>query len=316
MSLLVYLQNRGKKLHQVSLEIVSKAIELSKQNNERVDGIYIGKKDEHREEQFENIGLDTIYIYETEEQDTVKVSVEALKDCIDQTRPSIVLVGGTLEGRAIAPQVAAIYHTGVTADCTELQINKDGLLVQTRPAFGGNIMADIITPLARPQMATVRQGIFQVETQHNKVSKICYKKLMTKNKTIKVLECQVAYEESEEKKDTIIAVGGGITNQEELEIIRRFCRNEGVPLMCSRALVERGWLEQKCQIGLSGKSIRCKTLITLGISGSVQFMVGVRDVDALIAMNIDDKAPIMTYADQSLCVDIRQVLDCLKRDDI
>lgn len=308
MSLLVYLQASGNTIHDVSLELCTKARELAQKTNSSVSGILVGRADEKLKAEIQKTGLSVVYEYVCPEPLVLDDITTAVMHCIRLINPDIVLFGATLEGRSIAPTVAAYCQTGVTADCTELAIDSDGLLVQIRPAFGGNIMAEILTPKARPQIATVRPGVFTADRVELSETYIQSIELDGTAKRVRIEEIHIHPIQERNLSNSIIAVGAGLQNKEELEVLSSFCEKHGIPLMCSRALVERTWLPQSRQIGLSGTSVSSRLLITIGISGSVQFISGIKHVERLVAINTDKTASIMKRADLPICADLHELL--------
>jgi len=307
-SILVYLQRNGKKIHEGSLELCAKARELSEKRNTEVYGVYVGETNKIMKSEIRKTGLSEVYTYPCAESLTLDNIALAVMNCVNLISPEILLITGTLEGRSIAPTVAAYCKTGVTADCTELDINSDGLFVQIRPAFGGNIMAEIHTPVSRPQVATVRPGVFTAGKVSSIETKITPIEMNMPISSVTMENIHIEPIQGTNDSNIIIAVGGGVQRKEDLDMLAQFCKKQGILLMCSRSLVQRGWLPQSRQIGLSGTSVSAKLLITMGISGSVQFISGIKRVKRLIAINTDEKASIMMLADLPICVNLHEVI--------
>ncbi|MCB2289854.1 electron transfer flavoprotein subunit alpha/FixB family protein [Clostridium sp. CS001] len=314
MSVLVYLQPQEDRIHKISIELCA----LASSWNQEVYAFSPQKLSPFMLEQIGKWKLQKVFVIPCEEIYSLDSISLDLYQCVQKISPDILLIGGTLEGRALAPTVAAVCHTGVTADCTELRIDEKGLLIQKRPAFGGEVMATIETPKGRPQIATVRQGIFRMETEKMKQCnhfqvEIEFLSRETKMKSVLqrdyVVEVISSGDIQNEEAKVIVAVGGGIQSIEELHRIEKICKNKNIPLMCSRALVERGWKTQKDQIGLSGRSIASDLLITVGISGSVQFMAGIQNVKKILSINHNQDASIMMIADIPLCVDLHEMVE-------
>lgn len=239
--------------------------------------------------------------------------VQVVAPFLAQHRPHCLLVGATPEGRALAPALAVPLCTGVTADCTELALTPAFDLLQTRPAFGGNVMAQIVTPGARPQIATVRPGVMGLHTARAGVEPV-QPKVVHHNVALPAPPTQVAQvatAEAEAPRDLIFAVGGGLAAQEDIARFEELAQAAGATLMCSRSIVERGWLPQNRQIGLSGNSVAPKLLVAFGISGSVQFMAGIGGAHRLIAVNMDENAPLLRAADLPLVGDLYAVAEAL-----
>lgn len=239
------------------------------------------------------------------------IYAEACADCIARLQPEIVLFGSSVEAKSIASQCAAMFGTGLTADCTALSFAPDGLLVQTRPAFGGSLMADIITPVARPAMVTVRQGIYKAredleaaEWQLEVTLRNWHKTSAFRIQWSSVLEKRTGIASA----DIVVAVGAGVKRQEDMVIFAEFAQRAGAALGGSRVLVERGWLPAEAQIGLSGCNIAPKLLICLGISGSVQFCAGIKNAAFIVAVNTDKQAPICAVAHVCYVGDIYELI--------
>ena len=229
-----------------------------------------------------------------------------------QLNPDIALIGSTPQGRVLASHAAAMLRTGVTADCTELSLTEEGRLLQCRPAFGGNLMAQILTKTA-PQLAIVRPGalaapdaaadgcpVWQTVDADCTTSAITVKQVSAAPASSALADAQA-----------IIAVGRGFRKKEDLDQVRELAALLGASVACSRAVVEMGWLPPEQQIGLSGQSVAPKWLLTLGISGSIQFRSGIRGVKRLIAVNQNPEAPILQIADVPICGDLYRILPAL-----
>jgi electron transfer flavoprotein alpha subunit len=310
--ILVLLQSHSGGIHPISLELAGMARKLAAQGGLKTAGVCItGEFTVTGETQLNGCGLGEIHLYQDERFSPFvpELHAAALVHCVEALRPDILLVGATPEGRSLAPLTAVPLETGVTADCTELSIDADGLLVQTRPAFGGGLMARIITPEARPQIATVRYGVFRNRETGNRfpaprfITAVSFPLPPPRTQTKEL----TAPAGSEKNIPYVLALGGGVRNQEDISLFKRMSENIGAGLMCSRSLVERGWFPQSRQIGLSGRCIAPRLLITLGISGSVQFMAGIQGAKKICAVNTDPGAPILRIADIPLICDLYQI---------
>ncbi|MDR1074092.1 MAG: electron transfer flavoprotein subunit alpha/FixB family protein [Treponema sp.] len=313
--ILVLLQSYASGAHPISLELAGAARRLAAGRGFKTAGVFIagGRGPEliaAAEAQLRGCGLEEVYLYQDERFHPFisELHTAALLHCIEALRPSIFLVGATPEGRCLAPSLAVPLETGVTADCTELSLDAEGLLIQTRPAFGGGLMARIVTPEARPQIATVRYGIFRGGEAAGNAR-------LLPVETGRLLPPQTRVEEitalstDEKETDCALALGGGIRAREDIERFRRMSGAMGAALVCSRSLVERGWLPQSLQIGLSGRCIAPRLLVTLGVSGSVQFMAGIQGAKKICAVNTDPGAPILRVADIPLICDLYQAAE-------
>lgn len=306
---LVWLEQDGQTVTELSLELLYKAKELARQAKEKVYGIMV-RRGEGPLGPIQTLPLDGLFLYDTAEIKPTFREERALLECIQEVRPSIVLVGGTLEGRVLASRAAVSCRSGVTADCTELQLDKEGLLQQTRPAFGGDVMADIVTPQTRPQFSTVRQGIFpKLQWEGDQICP-CVRRRLEEPEERDVL---LAVEERQKKMgiedaSVLVVAGRGVKKKEDLELLEKLAHRLGGALASSRALVEKGWMRPDQQIGLSGKTVAPDLLITCGVSGSVQFRTGIRRAKCIVAINHDPEAGIFTVAHHSICCDLYQIV--------
>ncbi len=308
--ILALLQQANGALHPASMEIAAAACDLAAQSGQKSAGVLLAESwDEAFENQVKACGLQTVYVYANARFGSfiAEDQAKALISCVQQLKPDILLAGATPEGRALAAMAAAMLKTGVTADCTALSFREDGLLVQTRPAFGGSVMAQIITPAARPQIATLRYG--GTKTAKASATEIILKTVQDEVETQSGVHAEWVDRLSPKSnaERIVIAVGGGLASKEDLALFERLAESCGAALMGSRALVERGWLPRSHQIGLSGQHIEADLLITFGISGSVQFMAGVQGAKRLCAVTIDENAPIMKAADIPVAGDMLAV---------
>jgi electron transfer flavoprotein alpha subunit len=307
--ILVLLQPYAGGVHPISLELAGTARRLAAEGGLKTAGAFIaGELTAAARTQLTGCGLEEVRLYL---DDRFRFFIPeqyaaALLHCVDALRPGILLVGATPEGRCLAPLAAVPLETGVTADCTELALDAGGLLVQTRPAFGGGLMARIITPDARPQIATVRYGIFRGGEKGGSAR-------LVPSDTGPLPAARASVEEltspsaGGEGAGCVLALGGGLRVREDIGLFEKMGRAIGADLMCSRNLVERGWFPQNRQIGLSGRCVAPRLLITLGISGSVQFMAGIQGAEKICAVNTDPLAPILRVADLPLICDIYRI---------
>jgi electron transfer flavoprotein alpha subunit len=231
-----------------------------------------------------------------------------LSAVIAKEKPSIFLYGATPNGRDLAPRVAARLHLGLTADCTGLGIDEQGQLIQTRPAFGGNIMATIVSPYTRPQTATVRPNVFAAATSDPSRPVVIEELPVTLNKAnirTRLIE-EIRLESEEERIDEariLVSAGRGCQDQTNLDTVRKLARKLGGTLAGSRAIVELGWIPHSLQVGQSGTTVGPDLYIAIGISGAVQHVVGMSSSKKIIAINKDPDAPIFKFADLGIVGD-------------
>ena len=310
----VYVEYNGKAVHPVTFELIGKARELAAVTGHPVYALFMGYQGGEKAEELLAYGVDQVFVYDRKELEHFSVLTYAnvFADFITRIRPSSILVGATNAGRSLAPRVAARFRTGLTADCTVLEMKENTDLVQIRPAFGGNIMAQIVTPKNRPQFCTVRYKIFSAPP----VTKEPSGTIRTMEVTEDMIDRRIRVEEIIHKPkeidiseaEVIVAVGRGVKSQADLEIIRELAAALDAQLACTRPLIECGWFDARRQIGLSGRTVKPKLIITIGISGSVQFAAGMRGAECIIAINTDRKAPVFDIANIGLVGDWYEIL--------
>ena len=259
---------------------------------------------------------DELFEYNTDIFSTVIVSL------VNRNKPSSMLYGATIQGRDIAPRVASALYVGLTADCTALSI-KDGLLLQSRPAFGGNIMADILSPKSRPQMATVRPNVMKMaEPVHGRSALVVREsaKLDKSLRRVKVLERKVEHEGAGLKiadAKIIVSGGRGMKTKEKFRQLEELAKLLGGVVGASRAAVDLGFKEKSHQVGQSGTTVSPKLYLSFGISGAVQHIVGMKASDVIVAINKDPNAPIFNVAKYGIVGDAHEIapklIEALKR---
>ena len=310
----VYVEYNGKAVHPVTFELIGKARELAAVTGHPVYALFMGYQVGEKAEELLAYGVDQVFVYDRKELEhfSVLTYTNVFADFITRIRPSSILVGATNAGRSLAPRVAARFRTGLTADCTVLEMKENTDLVQIRPAFGGNIMAQIVTPKNRPQFCTVRYKIFSAPP----VTKDPSGTIRTMEVTDGMIDRRIRVEEIIHKPkeidiseaEVIVAVGRGVKSQADLELIRELAVALDAQLACTRPLIECGWFDARRQIGLSGRTVKPKLIITIGISGSVQFAAGMRGAECIIAINTDRKAPVFDIANIGLVGDWYEIL--------
>ena len=300
-------------LHPVGMELLGKARELAAKINHPVQAVVIGARTGEAVEKMLACGADEVYVYEDPAFENFRIEpyANALEDFINAARPSSVLVGGTVNGRSLAPRVAARFRTGLTADCTVLDMSQSTDLDQIRPAYGGNIMAHINTPRHRPQFATVRYKIFSApprEEPHGRVVRrtLAPELLLSK---IEILErTRKSSEKGIEEAEVLVVCGRGVKRPEDIAILRELAGLLGGEVASTRAVVEAGWLDAKRQIGLSGRTVKPKLIVTCGVSGAIQFVAGMSGSETIVAINSDPKASIFKVAHIGLVGDLYAIV--------
>lgn len=310
----VFVEHEAGKIHPVTLELIGKAKELAKVTKHPVYTLFIGYDVKNNVRKLLEYGVDKVFVYDHPALDKFDILSYAnvFEDFINTIKPSSILVGATNVGRSLAPRVAARFRTGLTADCTVLEMKENTDLVQIRPAFGGNIMAQIVTPNNRPQFCTVRYKIFSVPDKVEEPSGTVSMMRVTANMLDEGVVVNEIVEKSKEvdisEADVIVAVGRGVKTQGDMEIIRSFAKELNAQMACTRPLIENGWFDAKRQIGLSGRTVKPKLIVAIGISGAVQFAAGMRNSDCIIAINKDKKAPIFDVANYGFVGDWYDIL--------
>ncbi len=241
---------------------------------------------------------------------------KAICNLVETYKPEIVLFGATGLGRDLAGAVATQLATGLTADCTGLSIDDRGFLLQTRPAFGGNIMATITTERTRPQMATVRPHVMPMpQRDDSRTGNIMREKVSFKGEDFSVKVLEIIRDTRGDEidiaaADIIVSGGRGMANKENFELLQKLADELGGVIGCSRAVVEAGWIPVERQVGQTGKTVRPKIYIACGISGAIQHLVGMQSSDVIIAINRDKDAPIFEVATYGIVGDVFQVVPC------
>ena len=306
------------------LEILSAARKLADTIRESCSVLLIGTKADAFQKILWEYGADLIYSVENDRLQNYSTEhyTDIVGDIAAKYKPSIVLFGATKIGRDLAPRVAARLNTGLTADCTDLQIDEKGHLLQVRPTYGGNILAQIITPNHRPQIATVRPNVMKkIKLRSSNESKdIIHRisvKLKDKKGNLRIIKeiKQFSPFSNLEEADYIISGGIGLGSPEKFKILQYLINilskkvgENRIALGASRAAVDAGWISHHHQVGQTGKTVSPKLYIACGISGQVQHLMGMRDAEKVIAINRDRNAPIFSIADIGIVGDVHEVV--------
>lgn len=310
----VYADFSGGKLHPVTFELIGKARELAKVTAHPVYALLIGDNTDTAAKELLKYGVDKVFTYDHPELRDFRIEpyTAAFDDFIEKHKPSSVLVGATNLGRQLAPRIAARRKTGLTADCTVLEMKENTDLVQIRPAFGGNIMAQIITPNTRPQFCTARYKVFtapeKTENPTGEIIKLTVTEKMLSsdieviNTSLKPTDIDIS------EADIIVAVGRGAGSDAMRAAAAELAGLLGGVVACTRPMVESNIYDAKHQIGLSGRTVKPKLIICLGISGAVQFAAGMKSSDMIIAVNSDKNAPIFDVAHYCVVGDLTEIL--------
>lgn len=325
-NLFVYIETEGGKIADVSLELMTKGRELAAQLGVKTEAVVIGHHTEGIEEELSRYGADTVWVADDERFTPFRTlpHTAVLTALIRQEQPQIVLFGATCIGRDFAPRVSSALHSGLTADCTQLEIGdhtdaKTGkvyqqLLYQIRPAFGGNIIATIINPDHRPQMATVREGVMRkeevsVKTQAARRDIAWQEALQDSDLAVQILHREIAERKIDIKGASIIVAGGyGMGSKENFQLLHELAEVLGGEVGASRAAVDAGFTEHERQIGQTGVTVRPKLYIACGISGQIQHTAGMDQSAMVISINTDPDAPITKLADYAITGDATEVI--------
>jgi electron transfer flavoprotein alpha subunit len=312
----VWCETNEGRLRGVALELVTKGRELADQLGEKLVAVLIGHGIESHAETLVHHGADKVLVVDDKifEHYTTDAYTIAMNTLIAPRKPAIVLYGATSNGRDLAPRIAARMALGLTADCTSLDIDDERQLVQTRPAFGGNIMAEIISPYTRPQMATVRPNVFKPKepdtSRTGDIQKIdmTISPVQVRTRVLETVNETVEGMRSVEEADVIVCSGRGIKDPSNLELPKQLATLLDAAIGGSRPIVDLGWLPPSQQVGQSGRTVCPKLYIALGISGQIQHLAGMSSSDLVIAINKDPDAPIFSVADFGIVGDLFAVV--------
>lgn len=311
----VFAEQRHGELQKVSLEILGESRRLANELGVKLTAVLLGNNIGHLANRLGEYGADEVLVADHTELEnyTTDGYTKVLCDLVNDKKPGIFFIGATFIGRDLGPRVAARLRTGLTADCTSLAVEvENGALLATRPAFGGNIMATIACPDHRPQMATVRPGVFSRLTEKNYDFTVenVEVKLETSDIRTTILEIVKANKEvvdiSEAK--VIVSGGRGVGSKENFSLLQELSHAFGGVVGGSRGAVDKGWIERDYQVGQTGKTVRPSIYIACGISGAIQHVAGMQESDMIIAINKDEAAPIMKVADYAIVGDLNKVI--------
>ena len=326
----VFAQQVDNKLSGIALELVGKGKDLAKDLNTEVTAVLVGHEVKDLADELAAYGADKVILVDDPELKEYRTEpyAHALASVIEKYKPEIFLVGATAIGRDLGPRVSARIHTGLTADCTQLDIGdfpinpipgKEQLhnqLLMTRPAFGGNTIATIACPEFRPQMATVRPGVMQKAPKVEGAKAVVeeFNPGFTPNdKYVEILEVVKSVVDTVDIMDAKILVSGGrgVGSPENFKILDDLAAVLGTTVSCSRAVVDAGWKPKDLQVGQTGKTVRPNVYFAIGISGAIQHLAGMEESDIIIAINKDETAPIFDVADYGIVGDLNKIVPAL-----
>jgi electron transfer flavoprotein alpha subunit len=314
----VFAEQRRGSIKNVAYELLARGRELADALHTDLSAICFGHQVAGVDQLIAH-GADRVYAVDAAElaDNNEELYAGQLAALIREHRPEIMLAGATPFGRAFIPRVASALKTGLTADCTALDIDSEnGLLVQTKPGFGGNVMAVIVCPERRPQMATVRPRVFRPKApqaaRRGEIIEVDFdrQRVTSHTRLLDFVE-EVTETVRIEEADIIVAGGRGLLKAENFEMVRELASVLGAAVGASRAAVDEGWAPYSCQIGQTGKTVCPKLYIAIGVSGAVQHLVGMQTSDVIVAINDDPHAPIFEVADYGIVGDLFKVIPLL-----
>lgn len=326
----VFAQQVDNELSGIAFELLGKAKDLAKDLDTDVTAVLIGSEVKNLADELAAYGADKVIVVDDPELKEYRTEpyTHALASVINEYKPEIMLVGATAIGRDLGPRVSARVATGLTADCTVLEIGdfplvaipgreqKHNQLLMTRPAFGGNTIATIVCPDNRPQMATVRPGVMQAidKIEGAKAEVIEFNPGFTPdNKYVEIMEVVKSVTDVVDIMDANILVSGGrgVGSPENFKILEDLAEVLGGEVSCSRAVVDAGWKPRDIQVGQTGKTVRPNVYFAIGISGAIQHVAGMEEADIIVAINKDDTAPIFDVADYGIVGDLNKIVPML-----
>ncbi len=326
----VFAQQVDNVINNIAFELIGKGKDLAEALGTEVTAVLVGSDVANLADELAAYGADKVIVIDDPELKEYRTEpyAHALSAVINEFKPEIFLVGATAIGRDLGPRVSARVHTGLTADCTVLEIGdfpinpipgreqKHNQLLMTRPAFGGNTIATIACPDFRPQMATVRPGVMQkrAKVEGAKAEVINFNPGFTPdNKYVEILEVVKSVCNTKDIMDAKILVSGGrgVGSAENFKLLEDLAEALGGQVSCSRAVVDAGWMSKDMQVGQTGKTVRPTLYFAVGISGAIQHLAGMEESDVIVAINKDETAPIFDVADYGIVGDLNKILPAL-----
>ena len=326
----IFAQQVDNKLSSIAFELIGKAHELAADLGTDVTAVVLGSGIANLADELAEYGADKVVVIDDPALETYRTEpyAQALTAYINEYKPEIMLVGATAIGRDLGPTVSARVKTGLTADCTSLEIGdfplqaregqeqKHNQLLMTRPAFGGNTIATIACPDNRPQMATVRPGVMQkLEKQAGRKAEVINfnPEIKVNNRFVEILNIVKNVSTTVDIMDAKILVSGGrgVGSPENFKLLEDLAEVLGGTVSCSRAVVDSGWKPKDLQVGQTGKTVRPNVYFAIGISGAIQHTAGMEESDIIIAINKDETAPIFDVADYGIVGDLNKIVPAL-----
>ncbi|EOU1840582.1 electron transfer flavoprotein subunit alpha/FixB family protein [Clostridium perfringens] len=311
----VFAEQREGQLQKVSLELLGEGRKIADKLGSKLTALLIGNKVQNLVEDLSRHGADEVLVVDAPELEhyTTDGYTKAICELANAKKPNIIFIGATFIGRDLGPRVAARLETGLTADCTSLDVDvESGDLLATRPAFGGNLMATIVCPDHRPQMATVRPGVFEKLPLGENDATVENIEIKFNSNDIRTKIVEIIKEHKDivdiSEANVLVAGGRGIGSEENFKMLKELAEVMNGSIAASRAAVEKGWIDKDYQVGQTGKTVRPNIYVACGISGAIQHAAGMQDSDMIIAINKDANAPIMKIADYAIVGDVNKVV--------
>lgn len=326
----IYAQQVDNEISPIAYELLGKAKDLAADLNTDVTAVLLGSGIKALADSLAQYGADKVIVVDSPVLETYRTEpyTQALAAVINEYKPEIMLVGATAIGRDLGPRVSARVGTGLTADCTQLEIGdfplnplpnkeqKHNQLLMTRPAFGGNTIATIACPDNRPQMATVRPGVMQkiAPIADAKAEVVEFNPVLEENNCyVEILDIvkEVSTAADIQEAKILVSGGRGVGSKENFKLLEDLAEALGGTVSCSRAVVDNGWLPKDLQVGQTGKTVRPNVYFAIGISGAIQHTAGMEESDIIIAINKDETAPIFDVADYGIVGDLNKIVPLL-----
>lgn len=316
--LFVFAEQRDGEIQNVAFELLGKARELADGINEQVTAVLLGHNLQGKEKELIAYGADRVLVVDDEvlRDFTTEPYAQAITHIVNTYKPEIFLLGATTIGRDLGPRLSARLWTGLTADCTSLELSEDRNLMMTRPAFGGNLMATILCTEHRPQMSTVRPGVMRKkEPDYNRTGSVEQVNVSFDASQIKVKLLKKVKEEKNlidiTEAHVLVSGGRGVGNEEGFKALKELAETINAEVSSSRAMVDAGLIGHERQVGQTGKTVRPDIYMALGISGAIQHLAGMEESEYIIAINKDKFAPIFNIADLGIVADLKKVVPIL-----
>lgn len=312
----VFAEQRRGKLMNVALELLGEGRKIADDLETELVAVLLGNGVKNIADELSYYGADKIIYVEGKllEDYTTDGYAITISNLIKERKPEVLLIGATNIGRDLGPRIASTIHTGLTADCTKLDVDKENhRVLQTRPAFGGNLMATIICPNHRPQMSTVRPGVMgkaKFNDQKKGVVEVVESKITDADIRAKVVDVKTGIKNIVQLEDAKIVVSGGrgLGNPEGFELIKKLADKLGGVVGASRATVDAGWIPQPHQVGQTGKTVHPDLYVACGISGAIQHLAGMQESKTIVAINKDKDAPIFGICDYGIVGDLYEII--------